>query len=102
MKNKNFFFRLAFAVFVVFFSYLENIYAETSIYELQGKKIIYINDNNLIIADGGAYAKDQSGKKILADKITYNKKKQLLRPKAYRSMKITREISCSQIIFITT
>ena len=75
MKNKNFFFKLAFAVFVVFFSYLENIYAETSIYELQGKKIIYINDNNLIIADGGAYAKDQSGKKILADKITYNKKK---------------------------
>ena len=75
MKNKNSFFKLAIAVFVVFFSYLENIYAETPIYELQGKKIIYTNDNNLIVAQGGAYAKDQSGKEIFADKITYNKKK---------------------------
>jgi LPS-assembly protein len=74
MKNKNSFFKLAIAVFVVFFSYLENIYAETPIYELQGKKIIYTNDNNLIVAQGGAYAKDQSGKEIFADKITYNKK----------------------------
>ena len=75
MKNKDSFFKLAIAVFVVFFSYLENIYAETPIYELQGKKIIYTNDNNLIVAQGGAYAKDQSGKEIFADKITYNKKK---------------------------
>jgi len=74
MKNKDSFFKLALAVFVVFFSYLENIYAETPIYELQGKKIIYTNDNNLIVAQGGAYAKDQSGKEIFADKITYNKK----------------------------
>ena len=74
MKNKDSFFKLAIAVFVVFFSYLENIYAETPIYELQGKKIIYTNDNNLIVAQGGAYAKDQSGKEIFADKITYNKK----------------------------
>ena len=49
-------------------------YGEDSLYEIQGKKITYEDDKNLIIASGNAYAKDQLGKEIFSDKITYNKK----------------------------
>ena len=79
MRNKKKIFKLTLTILVVFFSYLENIYAEISIYELQGKKIIYSNDNNLIVAQGGAYAKGPSGKEIFAEKITYNKKESNIR-----------------------
>ena len=50
-------------------------YGEDSIYEIQGKKISYLDDKNLIIASGKAYAKNQQGKEIYSDKIIYNKKK---------------------------
>ena len=64
--------------FIIFFSFLTNIFSaqgEDSLYEIQGKKITYKDDKNLIIASGDAHAKDQFGKEIYADKITYNKKK---------------------------
>lgn len=63
--------------FVFFFSFLMNffpVYGENSLYEIQGKKITYEDNKNLIIASGKAYAKDQLGKEIFSDKITYNKK----------------------------
>ena len=63
--------------FIIFFSFLMNFfpaYGEDSLYEIQGKKITYEDDKNLIIASGNAYAKDQLGKEIYSDKITYNKK----------------------------
>ena len=63
--------------FIIFFSFLMNffpVYGEDSLYEIQGKKITYEDDKNLIIASGNAYAKDQLGKEIYSDKITYNKK----------------------------
>ena len=63
---------------IISFSFLMNFfpaYGEDSLYEIQGKKITYEDDKNLIIASGNAYAKDQQGKEIFSDKITYNKKK---------------------------
>jgi len=63
--------------FIILFSFLMNFfpaYGEDSLYEIQGKKITYEDDKNLIIASGNAYAKDQLGKEIYSDKITYNKK----------------------------
>ena len=72
MKNKITFFKTALIIFFVFFYNLKNIYAETSLYEIQGEKITYTD--NLIVADGDARAKDQSGKEIFAKKIIYNKK----------------------------
>ncbi|MDB4022929.1 hypothetical protein N9481_02265 [Pelagibacteraceae bacterium] len=63
--------------FIIFFSFFMNffpVYGENSLYEIEGKKIIYEDDKNLIIASGDAYAKDQFGKEIYADKIEYNKK----------------------------
>tara|TARA_B110000977_G_scaffold30738_1_gene40462 strand:+ start:1332 stop:3662 length:2331 start_codon:yes stop_codon:yes gene_type:complete len=64
--------------FVIFFSFLMNlfpVYGEDSIYEVQGKTISYEDNQNLIIATGEAYAKDQLGKEIYSDKIIYDKKK---------------------------
>jgi len=63
--------------FIIFFSFFMNlfpVYGENSLYEIEGKKIIYVDDKDLIIASGEAYAKDQFGKEIYADKIEYNKK----------------------------
>jgi len=65
-------------IFVVFFSFLLNVLpanGEDSIYEVQGKSISYEDAQNLIIASGNAYAKDQLGKEIYSDKIIYDKKK---------------------------
>ena len=65
-------------IFVIFFSFLLNVLpanGEDSIYEVQGKSISYEDDQNLIIASGNAYAKDQLGKEIYSDKIIYDKKK---------------------------
>jgi LPS-assembly protein len=64
--------------FIIFFSFFMNFFSahgEESLYEIEGKKIIYEDGKNLIIASGDAYAKDQFGKKIYADKIIYNKEK---------------------------
>jgi len=57
-------------------------YAETSLYELKGIKIFYKNNNELIIAEGNAHAKDQFGKEIFAEKIIYDKKKSIINTEA--------------------
>ena len=65
-------------IFVIFFSFLLNVLpanGEDSIYELQGKSISYEDDQNLIVASGNAYAKDQLRIEIYSDKIIYDKKK---------------------------
>ena len=63
-----------FAVCVFFFTTLKNVYADNSLYELQGGKVTYTDNNSLIIAEGDASAKDQFGKEIFSEKIIYNKK----------------------------
>ena len=45
------------------------------VFEINAKKIQYLEDSNLIIAEGKAVAKNSEGKKLFADKITYYKKK---------------------------
>jgi len=77
MKNKN---RLIIFLinFVLLFLSKTLTYAETSLYELKGIKIIYQNNNELIIAEGEAHAKDQFGKEIFAQKIIYDKKKSII------------------------
>jgi len=70
--------KLILFTFAIFFSFLMNLfpaYGEDSIYEVRGKQISYEDNQNLVIANGEAYAKDQFGTEIYSDKITYNKKK---------------------------
>lgn len=69
--NKKKFFKL---VFLILLTLTKNSFAENSLYELYGNKVVYINDSAIIIAEGKAYAKDQFGKEIFSEKIIYNKK----------------------------
>lgn len=72
MKNSK---KILFIKFFFLFLILsKNSHAEDSIYELYGNKILYKNNNEIIIAEGKAHAKDQFGKKIFAEKIIYDKK----------------------------
>ena len=70
-KTTSFFFVIFFSFLMIFFP----VYGEDFLYEVAGKKIVYENDKNLIIASGDAYAKDKLGKEIYSDKIIYDKKK---------------------------
>ena len=61
-------------IFSIFF--LQTIFSKSysnEVYELEAKKVLYKNDNQIVIAEGNAYAKDNMGKEIFADKIIYNK-----------------------------
>ena len=60
------------------FFLITNIKAETALYDLEGSKINYQNNNNLIIAEGNAKAEDKLGRTIFADKIIYNKEESLI------------------------
>ena len=63
---------------------------EESKYQLQSKKIQYIDKNNTIIAEGDAEGKDQYGKKIFSDKIIYYKSKsqiQTFKNSKYKDLK---------------
>ena len=76
MKNnitKLIYFLLSFNFFLI-----TSVKAETALYDLEGSKINYQNNNNLIIAEGNAKAVDNLGRKIFADKIIYNKEKLLI------------------------
>lgn len=76
MKNnitKLIYFLLSFNFFLI-----TSVKAETALYDLEGSKINYQNNNNLIIAEGNAKAVDNLGRKIFADKIIYNKEKSLI------------------------
>jgi len=53
-------------VLIFFFITSNQLIASTtqSIYELKGEKIIFLNNNNIIIAEGKSEATDQFGRKI--------------------------------------
>ena len=75
MKNNNKI-KILYILFSIFFLIdIQNSFAETSIYSLEGGRLIYKNDNKLIIAEGNALARNNNGKEIFADKIIYNKDK---------------------------
>jgi len=77
MKNKIITFVIIFKI-IFLFSIIAKSQELTSIYEITAKKVFYLENENLIIAEGDAQATDQFGKKIYADKINYNKKKGLI------------------------
>ena len=52
--------------------------AFTNEFEIKAEKVNYKNNENKIIAEGNASAKDQNGKKIFANKIIYLKNKGLI------------------------
>ena len=54
---------------------LFSAYGDDSLYQIEGKQISYQDNQNLIIATGDAYAKNQLGKEIYSEKIIYDKKK---------------------------
>jgi len=78
MKNNNIkiLYTLFFSIF--FLIDFQNSFAEISIYNLEGSKLFYKNDNKLITAEGNASARNQDGKEIFADKIIYNKEKNII------------------------
>ena len=61
------------ALILNFFSWKAN--SENSVYRLNAEKIKYDNNNNIITAEGEAYATDQFGNEIFSKKIIYNKDK---------------------------
>lgn len=73
MKNKKYIFILL----LIFFFNTKLILGEEFIYKVEGKKVSYFDNNNLIITEGEAVITDQNKKKITANKIIYNKKKTL-------------------------
>jgi len=79
MKNKKKTFTLIICIFLFKIFFIENLYAENSIYKLQAKKIEYFDNNNLIIASGDSHAKDQFGREIYSDTIIYNKEKSIIK-----------------------
>ena len=72
------FLRSFFLIFIMNYFGIQNVYSETALYELEGEKITYNDNNNLITAEGKAQAKDSLGKIIFADKIIYNKEKSII------------------------
>ena len=77
MKNKKIKFIIIFKI-IFLISAIAKSQELTSIYEITAKKVFYLENKNLIIAEGDAKATDQFGKKIYANKINYNKKKGLI------------------------
>lgn len=76
MINKNKLFLLFKFFFFIFIN--TSLLAEVPLYELTANKIIYKNNNQLIIAEGNAHAKSNDGKEIFAEKITYDKKQSII------------------------
>ena len=72
------FLRSFFLIFIMNYFGIQNVYSEIALYELEGEKITYNDNNNLITAEGKAQAKDSLGKIIFADKIIYNKEKSII------------------------
>lgn len=65
--------------FIIFSSILSNISYAENIFEITAKKVLYKNNDKVIIADGQALATDNKGKNIFADKIIYYKNKNLIK-----------------------
>ena len=88
MKNKILTNLLLFCcLFSLFLS--SSVLADESIYELNAKKIIYTNDNNIITAQGDAVAKDQFGKEIYSEEIIYDKSNFVISTKSRSTFKDT-------------
>ena len=89
MKNKLKKFLIIY--FIIFANLLiKDLYAEIPVYELKAKKITYTDNNNTIIAEGDAHAKDKLGREIFSDFIIYDKAKSVIRTKfnsKYRDLK---------------
>ena len=88
MKNKILINLLLFCCLFGLFSSL-GVLADESIYELNAKKIIYTNDNNIITAQGDAVAKDQFGKEIYSEEIIYDKNNLIISTKSKSTFKDT-------------
>ena len=73
MKNKITYICSAIIFSIVSFVALNAASADTPLYQIQGEKIIYTNNNSVVIADGNANAKNKFGSEIFAEKIIYNK-----------------------------
>ena len=71
--------KIFFTIILIFFFFINTkIHAENSLYEINGKKISYTKNNEVIIAEGDAIAKDQYGKQVSSDKIVYDKKNSII------------------------
>jgi len=64
--------------FLIFVLSIKTLYAE-NIFEITAKKVLYKDNNKLIIAEGNAIAKNNDGKEISSDKIIYYKNKNLIK-----------------------
>ncbi|NCA30563.1 MAG: hypothetical protein EBS93_07595 [Chitinophagia bacterium] len=70
MQNRHFI--ILISIFAIFNS--NNLKAQQKdIYTFSADKITYSQDNSIIEATGNVLAKNQEGKQITSDKITYNK-----------------------------
>lgn len=78
MKNKKIDIKLFALIILINFFIISNLYAEKADYKLEAIKILYKNNNDTVIAEGDAIAKDQFGKIISADKIVYFKSKGII------------------------
>ena len=58
---------------------IKNLHAERPLYILNAIKLTYKDNNKIIIAEGGASAKDQFGKVIYSDLIIYDKINNLIK-----------------------
>jgi len=69
-----------FILILLNFLIIQNSYSQEKqeIYELEAEKVEYKNKANLVIATGNAFAKNNFNKKIYADKIIYNKEKNII------------------------
>lgn len=66
--------------FILFFlNNLSSALADAPIYQLEAEKIIYQNNNSIIVAEGNASAINKYGKKIFANKIIYDKKNSIIK-----------------------
>ena len=60
---------------------IKDLLAEIPLYKLNALKIVYKDNNQIIIAEGQAYAVDQFGKEIFSDFIIYDKLKNIIKTK---------------------
>ena len=89
MKIKNKILVFFYLILIVNFT-IKDLYAENPIYKLSAIKVSYKDNNQIIIAEGKAYATDQFGKEIFSDFIIYDKSKNIIRTKNNSKYKDTK------------
>ena len=76
MKN-NYFQKILF--FIMFsFTSATALIAEPSLYQLEGEKILFNSQQNIITASGNAIALNNKGQKITSNKIIYDKQNSII------------------------